>query len=530
MSIWVNNLTYQLPNQDTLFSNISFSISHGSKYALIGNNGTGKSTLLNIIAGNLLPSDGEIRCADAYLVPQHFGQFDSMTVAESLHIADKYHALKAILSGNASDANFETLKDDWTLEERVSAAFCRWDISHISLETQMACLSGGEKTKVFLSGIDIHYSSVVLMDEPTNHLDSESREKLYRFISDAKFTLLAVSHDRILLNQFNSLLHLSTRGLRFYPVKYDEFRQIYIQECESLSKDIDAKQRDLAKAKRCAREAEERQQKHASRGAKLSDSKGLPRIAKGNLKNKSENTLANLNKVQNEKLQSITRDLDELRSLVPDESQIKIDFSSPNLHVGKNLVELKSVNFHYPSYNPLWHDDLNLTICSGDRIRVTGRNGQGKTTLLRLIAGEIPPSKGTVTMADNLSYAYLDQEYSLIDGNLSVFEQLASQTSTMSESELKIRLHRFLFSKHTWDKKCSALSGGEKMRLAICSLMVRDAVPDMIIVDEPTNNIDISNMEILAQTLRSYQGTILVISHDEYFIEDIGITSTFNLQ
>ncbi len=529
MSIQVNNLTYQLPNRDILFSNISFSISDGHKYAIVGNNGIGKSTLLNIIAGNLHQSEGEIRCVDTYLVPQHFGQFNDMTVAESLHIAEKYHALQGILSGDASVSNFEILKDDWTLEERITSAFRKWDISHISLETKMSCLSGGEKTKVFLSGIDIHSPSVVLMDEPTNHLDKESRAILYRFISEVKFTCLVVSHDRALLNQLDSLLHMSRQGMRYYPMKYDEFRQIYERERESIARDIDTKQHDLSKAKRIAREAVERQQKHSSRGSKLSDSKGLPRIAKGNLKNASENTMANLRKTQNEKLQTISRELDELRSLVPEESQIKIDFSSPNLHAGKILVELKSVNFNYPTCESLWQAPLILTIRSGDRIRITGKNGQGKTTLLRLITGELTPVAGTVLLADNLSYAYLDQEYCLIDGDRSVFEQLASETTTLKDHELKIRLHRFLFPQHTWDKPCSVLSGGEKMRLAICSLMVRDAVPDMIILDEPTNNIDIANMEILAQTLRSYQGTIIVISHDENFIEDIGITSTFNL-
>lgn len=134
MSIQVNNLTYQLPNQDTLFSNISFSISAGHKYAIVGNNGTGKSTLLNIIAGNLRQSGGEIRCSDTYLVPQHFGQFDGMTVAESLHIAETYHALLRIVSGDASESNFEILKDDWTLEERITSAFRKWDIFHLKLK------------------------------------------------------------------------------------------------------------------------------------------------------------------------------------------------------------------------------------------------------------------------------------------------------------------------------------------------------------------------------------------------------------
>lgn len=529
MSIRVSNLTYRLPNQDTLLSDIAFSIPDGCKCAIVGNNGTGKSTLLNILSGQCLCSSGDIECAGAYLVPQHYGQYDGMTVAETLHIEDKYRAFKAILSGDASERNFEILQDDWELEARVAAAFRTWGIPYISLDTQFSQLSGGEKTKVFLSGIAIHNPDVILMDEPTNHLDVEGREQLLGFISESNVTILVASHDRTLLNGIDSILHLTRQGIKYYPMKYDEFYQLYQQECDAISRHLDAKQRDLGKAKRQARECAERQQKRFSRGAKLSESKCLARISKGGLKNKSENTASNIDKVQAERIETINREIDELKSLVPEEACIKINVASSNLHKGKVLVELNSVNFNYAGSDPLWRECINLTIRSGDRIRITGRNGHGKTTLLKLISGELNPTSGTIFRADSISCIYLDQEYKFINDEKTVLEQLASETVNMPEHELKIRLHRFLFPAHTWDKKCSALSGGEKMRLAICSLMVRDSAPDIIILDEPTNNIDIANMEILAQTLRDYQGTLIAISHDLAFISDIQVQSTLDL-
>lgn len=528
MSIRVSNLTYRLPNQDILFSDISFSIPAGSKCAIVGNNGTGKSTLLNILSDLCHRSTGEIECADAYLLPQHYGQYDGLTVAQCLMIEDKYNALKAILSGDVSERNFDILQDDWGLEERISDAFRKWGIPHICLDSQMSQLSGGEKTKVFLSGIDIHHSSVILMDEPTNHLDYESREQLLRYISESNATILVASHDRTLLNSIDSILHLTRQGIRLYPMKYDEFHLLYQQECDAVSRHLDAKQRDLGKAKRQARECAERQQKRLSRGSKLSDSKCLARISKGNLKNKSEITCSNIAKVHTDRIDDINRKIDELKNLVPEESRIKINFSSSHLHKGKVLVELKAVNFNYADSNPLWRECVNLTIRSGDRIQVIGKNGQGKTTLLKLITGELRPTSGTISRAEYISYLYLDQEYRFINNDMTVLEQLASGSVDMPEHELKIRLHRFLFPKSTWDRKCSSLSGGEKMRLAICTLMSRESAPDIIIVDEPTNNIDIANMEILARTLREYEGTLIAISHDKTFISDIRIHLSFD--
>lgn len=169
-------------------------------------------------------------------------------------------------------------------------------------------------------------------------------------------------------------------------------------------------------------------------------------------------------------------------------------------------------------------------IRSGDRVRVTGGNGTGKSTLMRIVMGDMLPSCGEIYRADDLKCVYLDQEYSIIDNSLSVAEQIQRfNRHSLPEHELNIRLNRFLFPKSSWRKSCSALSGGEKMRLSLCCLMVADSSPDMIIADEPTNNLDIFNQEVLTDTLEKYAGTLIVISHDSYFVDRLSLNAQINL-
>ncbi|MCD7976146.1 MAG: ATP-binding cassette domain-containing protein, partial [Tannerellaceae bacterium] len=181
MSIIIQHIQYIHTDKEELFRDLSFSLSKGKKAGLTGNNGCGKSTLLQVIAGVLKASAGEIITpTPPYYVPQHFGQYDLLTVGEALQVAEKIRALQAILAGDASTENFNILDDDWGIEEKCLAALAAWDLEHITLHHPLSSLSGGEKTKVFLAGISLHQPSVILMDEPTNHLDASSRSKLYR--------------------------------------------------------------------------------------------------------------------------------------------------------------------------------------------------------------------------------------------------------------------------------------------------------------------------------------------------------------
>lgn len=529
MCISVQQLSYIHADKEPLFQNINLTVNKGEQVSLVGNNGSGKSTLLRIIEGGLKPVSGEVVCSSQpYYVPQHFGQYDQLTVMQALQVESKIKALQAIIAGDASIGNFTALDDDWNIEERCLAALSFWGLQHIRLDQPMCTLSGGEKTKVFLSGLQIHSPEIILMDEPTNHLDTGSRNKLYGFIESSRATMLIVSHDRTLLNLLPYTCELDRSTISLYGGNYEFYKEQKEQALAALQNQLSEKEKELRLAKKIAREALERKNKSSSRGEKSAVKKGIPRIMMGAMKEGAENSTVKLKNVHDDKMSSISSSITDIQTALPNMRQMKTDFNSPDLHIGKILVTAKDVNFGYGE-SRLWQDPLNLQIKSGDRIRFSGNNGAGKTTLLKLLLGELEPTEGTITRAD-FKYIYIDQEYSIVQPHLTVFEQLEQfNLFAKPEHELKMILSRFLFPVGTWDKSCSKLSGGEKMRLAICCLMVSNSTPDLFILDEPTNNLDIQSVNIITAAIKDYNGTVLLVSHDLYFVKEIKINRVVEL-
>ena len=198
----------------------------GQKLGLVGNNGCGKSTLLQIIAGQLSPSSGVIvRLDDLYYIPQHFGQYDSLTIAQALQIERKQQSLTCYPVRRCLKRKFRHPDDDWNIEERSIAALDLWGLGQFTLSYPMNLLSGGEKTRVFLAGMDIHHPSVVLMDEPTNHLDSSGRQRLYDWVEKYRSTLLVVSHDRTLLNLLPEICELEKHQINYYGGNYEFYKE-----------------------------------------------------------------------------------------------------------------------------------------------------------------------------------------------------------------------------------------------------------------------------------------------------------------
>lgn len=363
------------------------------------------------------------------------------------------------------------------------------------------------------------------MDEPTNHLDEDSRMALYDFIATAQATMLIASHDITLLNHMPALYELSEQGIRSYPMKYTDYRKTIEDENRARIQTAESLKKELRKEKNIAREVTERQQRQNSRGQHHSDKKCVARIAMGNLKNKAENSTARLSESHQKKIARLAGQISEAAGQIHNIRRLTMDFASPDIHSGKILINAQGINFAYRNRTYLWTRPLDITIRSGDRIRVRGNNGSGKSTLMKILMGEQPPTTGSVFRCDNLRYVYLDQEYSLIDNELSVYDQLQQfNRHALPEHELKIRLNRFLFAKQAYDKQCVALSGGEKMRLSLCCLMVSDSTPDIIIADEPTNNLDLYNIEPLTNMLKNYSGTLIVISHDTEFANRLSLS------
>ena len=559
MSISIQQISYIHPDKEVLFSDLNFAISKGQKLGLVGNNGCGKSTLLHIIAGQLSPSSGVIvRPDELYDIPQHVGQYDSLTIAQALRIERKQQALHAILSGDASNENFVVLDDDWNIEERSIAALDLWGLGQFTLSYPMNLLSGGEKTRVFLAGMDIHHPPVILMDEPTNHLDSSGRQRLYDWVEKCRSTLLVVSHDRTLLNLLPEICELEKHQINYYGGNYEFYKEQKTLMQEALQQRIEEKEKALRIARKVARDTAERRDKQNVRGEKNHIKKGVPRIVLNALQGKSEKSTSKLNSTHQEKAEKLTDERNQLRSSLSPTATLKTDFNSSSLHTGKILVTAKEVNFGYhpnsinshiqmnneanladtgnhpsPDSNDiqdnsdfkqqLWQTPISFQLKSGDRLRIEGANGSGKTTLLKLITGQLRPQEGNLTRME-FTYVYLNQEYSIIDNRNSILEQAcAFNNRNLPEHEIKTILNRYLFPASEWDKSCRKLSGGEKMRLAFCCLMISNNTPDMFILDEPTNNLDIQSIEIITATIKNYTGTVIVISHDDYFIQEIGI-------
>lgn len=281
-------------------------------------------------------------------------------------------------------------------------------------------------------------------------------------------------------------------------------------------------------ARKKAQEVIERQDKRVNRGAK--EISGVPRIILKGRHDKGENIGAKLSKkhigIISEKQQTFSGLLQKLQI----NSELKIDFGNTQLHNGKLLIEAINVNFGYDADKLIWETFFNIEVRSGDRIHITGDNGAGKTTLLKLLIGEELPGFGEVIKTD-FSFIYLDQEYTNVKTLQTVLELTQEYNHhNLLDYEIKLRLHRALFPKEMWNNPCHVLSGGERMRLSLCCLMISNHIPDIFILDEPTNNLDLLSLNILTTTIKNYQGTLLVISHDKRFIEQIGVSKVIELK
>ena len=525
----LQNISYTHLNNDVLFSDINLTINNLQKIALIGNNGSGKSTLFKIISGELESSSGQKTIDKTpYYIPQIFGQYNHLTIAEALKVDRKLVALNEILNGNVTEENYTLLNEDWSIEERCFNALKHWELHNIDLNQKMETLSGGQKTKVFLAGVTVNQPELILLDEPSNHLDKSGRQLLYDFISSSRSTLLIISHDKKLLQLVDTICELNKNGIKTYGGNYTFYEEQKQIENNALNLDIKNKESELRKAKIKERETKERQQKLDSRGKQKQEKAGVARIMMNTLRNSAENSSAKLKDIHTQKIDGISNDLRELRFSQFEIDKMRFEFNDSTLHKGKTLFTATDINFSYRK-TLLWKNNLNFTITSGERIVIKGDNGTGKTTLVKLILGQYQPNSGEIYSTIGSSI-YIDQDYSFLNNQLTVYEQAQEfNTFPLQEHEIKVRLNRFLFSKNDWDKPCSALSGGEKMRLSLCCLMITNQSPEIIILDEPTNNLDIQNVEILTNAVNDYQGSLIVISHDQSFIENINIERTIEL-
>ncbi|NML38785.1 ABC-F family ATP-binding cassette domain-containing protein [Chitinophaga sp. G-6-1-13] len=526
MGLIVRSLNYVHPDNAELFHDLNFILNDGEKAALVGINGAGKSTLLRIVSQKLELTSGEITYPEIpWYVPQHLGEFDTWSVAQALGADKKLHALHAILGGDTDAQHFSQLDDDWDIENKVKRVLEKWELGHIHENRLLGSLSGGQKTKVFLAAMDMNSPNLILLDEPSNHLDIKTRMKLYTMILQSKSTMLIVSHDRTLLNLMNKTLELNEKGIEVFGGNFEFYQQKKMEKVSALRARLNEQSKALKESEKKATDMASHRAQQESRSAGMSAS--IPRIIAGGLKNKAERSTARMLHAHEEKIATLLHSIEETKAQIQEYETLKIDIKAPELNPGALLIDMAAVNFRYGD-RLLWNN-LSFQIKSGERVQIEGENGSGKTTLLKIITRELEPFEGSYN-SSAFSYFYLDQDYSMIDPKLSVYEQIQAYNKRgLEEHELKELLVYSQFNPAAFDKKCAGLSGGERMKLSLSCLLVSNQAPDLLILDEPTNNLDIQSLEVLTLAVKNFEGTLLVISHDDYFISEIGIDYSISL-
>ena len=485
MPISIQQISYIHPDKEVLFSDLNFAISKGQKLGLVGNNGCGKSTLLQIIAGQLSPSSGVIvRPDDLYYIPQHFGQYDSLTIAQALRIERKQQALHAILSGDASNENFVVLDDDWNIEERSIAALDLWGLGQFTLSYPMNLLSGGEKTRVFLAGTDIHHPSVVLMDEPTNHLDSSGRQRLYDWVEKYRSTLLVVSHDRHFLDS------VCTHTVDIDFGKVNMFAGNYSFWYESSQLALRQQQNQKAKAEEKKKELEEFIRRFSAN------------VAKSKQTTSRKKMLEKLN-------------VDEIK---PSSRKYPGIIFTPDREPGNQILEVSGLRAETEDGMVLFND-VNFNVEKGDKIVFLSRDPRAMTAFFEIINGNRTPQAGKFAWGVTITTAYLPLDNTdFFESDLNLVDWL-SQFGEGNEVYMKGFLGRMLFSGEEVLKKVNVLSGGEKMRCMIARMQLRNA--NCLILDTPTNHLDLESIQAFNNNLKTYKGNVLFSSHDHEFIETV---------
>ncbi|WKZ68737.1 MAG: ABC-F family ATP-binding cassette domain-containing protein [Melioribacteraceae bacterium] len=525
----LKNISYKIPNGTKIFDELSFSF-NPELTGLVGQNGIGKSTLAKIIEKEMIPESGNVEVfGKVKYLPQNFSELSGKTVADVFLIKEKYDALKRLEEGIGNKNDLLILDDDWELENRIDIVKEKMNISHIDLSRKYDSLSGGEKVKCLFASLLLSNPDFIILDEPTNHLDYEGREIVYDFVRNWKKGMIVISHDRSLLRLMNTIVELTSFGLKSYGGNYDFYFDQKELEDQAFKSQLRNVTSEFKKAIKQKEEIIQRQLKRNISGEKKAIKSNMPKILANQLKGSGEKTLKKLNDIHNEKINDIEGKLSEVKSKQRSNYNIKFDLEQNAKQKHSNLVTAEVINFSYDDSKTLWKENMSFTIYGGERIVLKGKNGSGKTTLLKIIRGELNSSIGQLSIRTN-KIGSLDQDASILNDELTLLENIKNASQgKLPEYELRIRLGRFLFYKDDVFKKVNVLSGGEKMRAGLACLLSFYNIPDLIILDEPTNNLDLESIQELTNGLNQFNGAIIVVSHDKDFLSDIGIERTINL-
>ena len=578
--ITLDHISYAHPGEPPLFTDLS-AVFSAPRTGLIGDNGTGKTTLFRLILGEIKPSHGTISAPPriAYL-PQDLGLSEHQHLADIFGITKILRALDALESGDYSPSLYDAIGDAWDIEERTFAALAEYGFSPALatdaadshairdlLMRPLSAFSGGQTVTAALAALLRSNPEFILLDEPTNNLDSAAKNQLFAALETLACPALIISHDRDLLAHMNAIaeLHADREGrahLRIYEDNYDTYRAARKAEQSAAHRRVNEAKNEARKAERERVENQIKLDRNVRRGRDFERSKRKPGLAMGLDKNSSERSAGKLHAAHESMVADARAAVSEAQENLRVQERIYLELAQNALPAGRKVLELQRVGKdscvsaqqsaefknaytqnivshetqpYKVDYSSRSQDFPEALILTGpEHLRITGANGSGKTVLLNAIAhandpdyrSPVPPAYRVLYRLDNA--AYLPQRITL-DPERTLLETVQQANQGASEQHLRDQLARLLFRRESVHQHIGELSGGERFRAALATVLLTDPVPQLLLLDEPTNNLDISSVDWLVQALDAYNGALIIVSHDEDFCERIRIDRTLSL-
>ena len=518
-SVTLQGVSYHLPDGSSLFSDIDLHLDQ-RRTGLVGRNGVGKSILARIMAGDLLPSTGYcIRNGTVYYLTQQVSHDPNHTLAELAGVQPVISALERIERGSSAQADFDCVGERWNIRQQLLDQLSRNKLAHLTLSTPASALSGGEAMRVALLGAFLSKVDLLILDEPTNHLDHQHRLALHEQLQQWPEGLLVISHDRALLENMERIVELSPQGLTSYGGGYSFYAQAKTGQLQAAQQQLAAYRLERKRQEQTLREQRESLERKQSRGRKQAADANQAKILLGRQKERSQASSGKLRVQQDAAREQLSVQVRQAANQVEEQQAIFISAPQPCSGSPAQIAELIEARLPYGAQQLR---RINLAVTRGQRIALTGPNGCGKSTLLKVLAGQLTVVSGQARTL--VTSTYLDQHLGVLEPARSVLEQLQSLNRQLSEGELRTRLAQLGLNADRINLPSHRLSGGERLKAAMACVFYTQSPPQLLLLDEPANHLDLPSVQALESMLKHYPGTLIVTSHDDVFLAAIGIT------